>query len=236
MKKPLLNIVSLNGCSILEQLRLEEALLRADERNWCVINTGAPKAIVMGISGIPDLLINQKLLNEKPVPVIRRFSGGGTVFIDEQTCFVTMICNQTSVPIACFPEHVLRWNGRLYEDVLKDHAFRVVENDYVLGEKKCGGNAQYFCKKRWLHHTSLLWDYEDKNMEYLLMPAKTPKYREKRKHHEFLCKLCHYMPSKDGIFTGIIERLKQDFELIESQEKEWEVIKRIPHRQATVLL
>ena len=37
---------------ILQQLRLEEALLRADDANWCIINDGsATPAIVMGISG-----------------------------------------------------------------------------------------------------------------------------------------------------------------------------------------
>ena len=39
---------------ILEQLQLEEALFRADQRNWCLLNSGSPPAIVMGISGLPE--------------------------------------------------------------------------------------------------------------------------------------------------------------------------------------
>ena len=46
------NLLRLRGYPILQQLRLEEALLRADKANWCIINDGTPSpAIVMGISG-----------------------------------------------------------------------------------------------------------------------------------------------------------------------------------------
>lgn len=54
MRKPVLHVVRTQGLSILRQLQLEEALLRADpeRRNWCVLNCGTPEpAVVMGISG-----------------------------------------------------------------------------------------------------------------------------------------------------------------------------------------
>lgn len=48
----LCRLLSLRGFHILRQLRLEEALLRADSGNYCIINDGTPDpAIVMGISG-----------------------------------------------------------------------------------------------------------------------------------------------------------------------------------------
>lgn len=34
---------------ILQQLQIEEALLRADERNWIILSEGSSPAIVMGI-------------------------------------------------------------------------------------------------------------------------------------------------------------------------------------------
>ena len=50
------NILRLRGHPILQQLQLEEALLRADKANWCIINDGTPSpAIVMGISGYTAL-------------------------------------------------------------------------------------------------------------------------------------------------------------------------------------
>jgi lipoate-protein ligase A len=50
--------------------------------------------------------------------------------------------------------------------------------DYVFGERKFGGNAQAITNKRWLHHTSFLWDFEPANMAALLNPAKQPHYRQ----------------------------------------------------------
>lgn len=49
--------------------------------------------------------------------------------------------------------------------------------DYVFGERKFGGNAQAITKNRWLHHTSLLWDFADARMALLKHPSKVPEYR-----------------------------------------------------------
>lgn len=45
-------LLRLSNMPILRQLLLEEALLRADTGNWCIVNNGTSvPAIVMGISG-----------------------------------------------------------------------------------------------------------------------------------------------------------------------------------------
>jgi hypothetical protein len=45
-------LLRLRGVPVLEQLRLEEALLRATSQNWLVVNDGTPgPTVVMGISG-----------------------------------------------------------------------------------------------------------------------------------------------------------------------------------------
>ncbi|CAD6217854.1 unnamed protein product [Miscanthus lutarioriparius] len=110
--RPLMKLITMSGIPILQQLHLEEQLLRCTADNWCVINDGtAPPTIVMGVSGyklnssctssgrmiqacigLPvdhvELLIHffvttgesqiQAVLRDQ-VPVVRRFSGGGTV-------------------------------------------------------------------------------------------------------------------------------------------------------------
>ena len=55
-----LHLLNLSCFPIFQQLQIEEALLRADQRNWCIINTGSPPAIVMGISGKPGTCIDHK--------------------------------------------------------------------------------------------------------------------------------------------------------------------------------
>ena len=52
--------------------------------------------------------------------------------------------------------------------------------DYCFGDVKFGGNAQAITKQRFLHHTSLLWDYQDGRMKLLKHPAKIPDYRAVR--------------------------------------------------------
>lgn len=235
MTLPSLNLLKLND-SIFAQLQLEEALLRADDKNWCIINSNSSPAIVMGISGKPELLINQQAMLKHPLPVIRRFSGGGTVVVDEQTLFVTLICNSTELKVDCCPQKVSKWTENVYARVFPNLNFRLMENDYVLGQKKFGGNAQYMRKERWLHHSSLLWDFQSDHMEYLLFPPKVPAYREKREHNDFLCSLKEHFCSLEDLKRNVIDSLKYEFHIQEMSINEAEKILQKPHRKATAFI
>lgn len=230
------NLLRLKGMPILQQLQLEEALLRSDDNNWCLINDGSSPAIVMGISGKYDELINQNLIQEKPITVIRRFSGGGTVFVDSSTYFVTWIFNSESIRIPSFPDQILQWTAKFYREVIPHSDFQLRENDYTIGNKKFGGNAQYLCKQRWLHHSSLLWDFDSKNMDYLLIPKKVPAYRENRIHTEFLCKLKNYFPSKIVFEQNLINKIESFFILKDCSNYNIDNIFQKTHRKSTQLI
>lgn len=235
--KPALSLLKTSNLPILEQLQLEEALLRADQRNWCLINQGSPSAIVMGISGEPERLINPHIFQEKKLPIIRRFSGGGTVIVDEETLFISFICSPIDTGIPCYPLPVLQWTERFYQPLFGEK-FRLNENDYVLGNRKFGGNAQYFKKDRWLHHSSLLWDYNKKNMEYLLLPPKMPKYREMRSHQEFLCTLKEHGGNwnKELFQKRVIQEMEKHFTLHFETLERTKTILKSPHRKSTTLV
>uniref|UniRef100_A0A7N2LXG4 BPL/LPL catalytic domain-containing protein n=1 Tax=Quercus lobata TaxID=97700 RepID=A0A7N2LXG4_QUELO len=113
------------------------------------------------------------------IPVVRRFTGGGTVVVDPSTIFVTFICNKDAVAgLQPYPQPIMSWTGALYNKVFQGIGdFHLRENDYVFGDRKFGGNAQSITKNRWIHHTSFLWDYEVRNMAYLKLPARAPEYR-----------------------------------------------------------
>lgn len=229
-----LHLLRLEGVPIFEQLQIEEALLRADDRNWCIVNHGAPPAIVMGISGKADELIDLPKLQHSPIPVIRRFSGGGTVLIDENTWFVTFICNTAAVPVQPFPKEIMRWTETLYQPFFASHPFALQENDYVMGERKCGGNAQSICKGRWLHHSSFLWDYCSERMNHLLLPKKAPAYRAQRAHDEFLCRLRDYYPAKQKMVDSWIASLRGLFRIQEVDRAAVDtLLQNRSHRQAT---
>lgn len=227
-----LHLIELSKTPIYEQLLLEEALLRADERNFCLINRGSPRAIVMGLSGVPSELLDLNLVHQDKIPVFKRFSGGGTVIIDEETLFISFLFSKKDLPIAPYPEPILRWSADLYKNAWNLPGFALQENDYALGEKKCGGNAQYLRKDRWLHHTSFLWNYREENMKYLLLPKKRPTYRKDRPHEEFLCKLKEHASTET-----LIEKLKAElvkrFYMQALPEGELEAIRGRSYRIAT---
>jgi len=189
-----MNILHLQNFTIYDQLRLEEQLLREDSRNFCLINTGSTPAIVMGISGKADALVHLDRLPSS-IPLLRRFSGGGTVIVDENTVFVTLICNKSDHHFPAYPEPILRWAESVLSPATK--GLKLKENDFVIGEKKCGGNALYIKKDRWLVHSSLLWDYDPSLMALLKYPPKTPKYRAGRSHEEFICRLSDHLEDRN---------------------------------------
>ncbi|KAH6801518.1 Biotin/lipoate A/B protein ligase family [Perilla frutescens var. hirtella] len=193
---PVMNLLRLKGVPILQQLHLEERLLRTSSDNWCIINDGTTRpTIVMGISGKPKELLDTDAVLRDEIPVIRRFSGGGTVIVDQGTIFVTFICNKDAIPgLQSYPQPIMSWSSLIYKNIFQGIGdFSLRENDYVLGNRKFGGNAQSITKTRWVHHTSFLWDYEVSNMGYLKMPDRAPEYRQARSHLEFICRMKDYI-------------------------------------------
>ena len=250
LSKSQLNVVTLpKDMKMLEQLQIEEGLLRHNPYNWFLFKNGTKEGkgegfynqnedkslisndqvkqtdmmepvIVMGIGGQPKKLLNIPQVVEHNVPTLKRFSGGGTVILDENSILVSLICNvkESVKPIQKdpFPRPIMEWSGTgLYNivfekikeesiNILNEHKsihqdkinfeplktkFELRENDYVFGNHKYAGNAQCIVKGRWLHHTSFLWDYKPKNMEYLTLPEKRPEYRSNRNHNDFLIRL-----------------------------------------------
>jgi lipoate-protein ligase A len=96
--------------------------------------------------------------------------------------------------------------------------FRLRENDYVLNDRKVGGNAQSIVSGGFLHHTSFLWDWEDTNMDYLTLPSKRPEYRGDRTHDEFLVRLKETYgegSTKHSLFLHMKNALSTSFQLEE---------------------
>ena len=96
----------------------------------------------------------------------------------------------------------------------QDGTFQLTNNDYTMGDRKIGGNAQAIMSKRWLHHTSFLWDYNESRMALLKEPERRPDYRGNRKHETFITALSAYGFCRHE-FTDTIEDalVCQGFEL-----------------------
>jgi lipoate-protein ligase A len=193
---PVMNVLRLSRFPIYHQLLLEEALLRGTTDNWLLVNDGAfHPAIVMGISGKHEELIHGEKAIRSGIQVIRRFSGGGTVVVDHDTVFTTLIVNRGqdhAPPVEPYPKEIMKWTAsHFFGPTFSRYGdFRLQENDYAFGQLKFGGNAQSVTGKRWLHHTSFLWDYDPELMGLLKSnPPRAPSYRKGRDHHSFVVKL-----------------------------------------------
>lgn len=233
---PAIHHLVLKNVPIFEQLQLEEALLRIGSHNYCLINHQSSPAIVMGISGKAEELIDEAEYQKRPVPVIRRFSGGGCVLINRETLLLTFIFNRHEVDVGTCPKRVLGWTEHFLRPVFSHIDFRVQENDYCLGDKKFGGNAQYITKSRWLHHTSLLWDYCPEEMKVLKLPLKIPEYRQRREHDDFLTRLNAHFSSKEEFFHRIKHELSNRYAIIEETAEEIYPLLQHPHRKSTELV
>lgn len=205
-----INFCLLENTPIFKQLQIEEALLRADNENWCILNIGSPKSIVMGLSSKMDELLEKSLIERDQIPIIQRFSGGGTVIVDENTLFGTFIFQAKEHFISPFPKPILDWTASFYKEALAIPSFALEENDYVVGSRKIGGNAQYIRQSRWLHHTTFLFDFEPTSMNYLKNPPRQPKYRQNRSHADFLTTLKPFM-QKSAFPEKILSHLKTHF-------------------------
>jgi lipoate-protein ligase A len=128
-----------------------------------------------------------------------------TMIVDTKSCGTENSGRTVQLPTA------------LQSKIVEFPEFSLRENDYVLGQRKMGGNAQSIVKGGWLHHTSFLWDYVDEHMEYLSLPSKRPEYRGDRKHEDFLVKLkTHYGPLRTiGFFAAVKQACVDEFDVEE---------------------
>jgi lipoate-protein ligase A len=231
-----MKILELSHIPIFEQLQIEEALLRLSTEDVCLFNHGSPPAIVMGISGNPEELLYQEKLLSAPIPVIRRYSGGGTVVVDENTLFVSFLFQKESHSFPAFPEKIMQWSSDLYQEALQIPSFAFRENDYVIDQRKVGGNAQYIQRTRWLHHTSFLYDFQEERMDYLKLPQKRPSYRKERSHTDFLTKLRPFFSTPSDFFGKIKHHLETTYQATPMPLNTVEKLLKEPHRKTTTLI
>lgn len=219
---------------IYKQLQLEEALLRTQNTNFCLMNSMAPPAIVLGSSAKSEEILTKEI-QTIPFPIIRRFSGGGHVVIDHNTIFVTWICRNKDFSFPPYPANIMQWSEAFYKSLFGPLPFALRENDYVLNDLKIGGNAQYLQKDRWLHHTSFLWDYNPEMMDLLTFPKKRPSYRKMRSHSEFLTTLKKHFPSKEVFLNNLLDLIHFHFHVKEVNFTEVEAYLNLPHRKTTTV-
>lgn len=90
--------------------------------------------MVINLKRKPGELLEIKPVLRDKIPVIKRFTGGGTVIVDHGTVFVSFICNKDAVPdLQPYPRPIMAWTSLLYDEVfLGVGDFKLRENGMKL--------------------------------------------------------------------------------------------------------
>lgn len=138
-------------------LAAEEYILREFSDN-CFMLWQNENTIVIGKHQNTLAEINLDYIKEKKISVVRRLSGGGTVYHDLGNLNFTFIMNGHEGHLVDFRKytkpilevlHKLSVNARFHG-----------RNDLTINGKKFSGNAEHVYKKRVLHHGTLLFSSE----------------------------------------------------------------------------
>ncbi len=115
--------------------------------------------------------INEQYVKEHRINVVRRLSGGGTIYTDPNGWEFTFISRGNAGKI-CFSEYI----GPVVDALRKlgVNAGFNGRNDLVIDGRKISGNAQYMLGDRTLHHGSLLFDT---NIEHMVRSTTVNEYK-----------------------------------------------------------
>lgn len=133
----------------------EEFLLKNFSEDIFLLYTNSP-SIIVGKHQNTMAEINHEFVAKKGIPVIRRLSGGGTVYHDLGNINYTFITNGSEGNLVDFKKHT-----QPIIDVLKSLGVDARiggKNDIRVGDKKISGNAEHIYKNRVLHHGTLLFN------------------------------------------------------------------------------
>lgn len=133
---------------------IEEYFLKNFDEECFILWQNTP-SILVGKNQNTFAEINIDYVKEHNIPVVRRLSGGGTIFGDLGNVYFTFISNKSNDTFADFKRFTTPIINSLIK--LSINAEFSGRNDLTIGGKKFSGNAQYKYKNRVLHHGSLLF-------------------------------------------------------------------------------
>ncbi len=115
--------------------------------------------------------VNMRYTRQNQIPVIRRVSGGGTVYHDLGNLNYTLIKTEPNrerlIDFKRFSTPVME-----FLRTLNIHADFEGKNNLVIKGKKFSGNSAHVLKNRVMHHGTLLFNTNLENLEKVIRPPK----------------------------------------------------------------
>lgn len=135
-------------------LAADEFLLRNPGDEYFLLSINE-RSVITGKHQIPHREADTRFVTEHGIPVIRRISGGGTVFHDPGNLNFSFILNSTEGKQIDFRKYTLPVISFLAS--LGIDARFEGKNDLKVGGLKISGNAEHVYRNRVLHHGTLLF-------------------------------------------------------------------------------
>lgn len=152
----------------------EEYLLKNYSDNIILFYRNAP-SLIIGKHQNTLAEINYPLVWKNQIPVVRRISGGGTVYHDCGNINFSFILNGEKGKLVDFKKYTAPIIKLLNQQNIP--AKLGARNNIFINNKKISGNAEHIYKSRVLHHGTLLYS---SNLNYLNNYLKTNnKYSDK---------------------------------------------------------
>jgi lipoate---protein ligase len=181
----------------------EEYVLKAFEQDVFMLWRNDP-CIIVGKHQNTLAEINTDYIREKNIPVVRRITGGGTVFHDLGNLNFTFIKNGKEDELVNFRKFTLPIIEVM--QLLGVEAKFEGRNDLTINGKKFSGNAEHVHKTRVLHHGTLLFSAQLGDLSKALK-ADPSKFSDKA------------VKSVRSRVTNISEHLKTDMDVLQFKDR-----------------
>ena len=179
-------------------LACDEALLNVCESGQSpgVLRTWEPQNyfVVIGYSNKLATEVYCERCRERGVPILRRFSGGGTVLQGPGCVNYSLVLSNeilgSSVDLVSSYRFVLERHRSMCAKLTGKTVAVAGTSDLAIAGKKFSGNAQHRKRRSTLFHGTFLLNFDLPLISELLpFPSKQPDYRQSRAHEDFLCNL-----------------------------------------------
>lgn len=135
-------------------LAVEEYLLKNSKDDFFILGINST-SVIAGKHQCIHREINTMFVDENNIPVIRRITGGGTVFHDEGNLNFSYIKNSEAGKQIDFPGYTKPVIDFIQNLGLKAY---LEGSDIKINGLKVSGNAEHVHRNRVLHHGTVLWD------------------------------------------------------------------------------
>ena len=158
-------------------LAAEEFLLKNYREDIVMLWQSRP-CVVVGKHQNTLKEVNTPFVRQNGIPVIRRISGGGTVYHDAGNLNYTLITTETN------REKLIDFRNSTkpvisFLETLGIHAEFEGKNNLVIQGKKFSGNSAHVFKNRVLHHGTLLFNSNLNMLEKAIQPELEEKIQDK---------------------------------------------------------